>query len=141
MNDFLKSRYNTLFRSVIHRLDESKIFSPRTEYTKEKKNIVYNNAKDLYNKILTIYYIDYKNIQDEKKRMGKKYDPKNLVIKGLKGHRIFEAEEKSESQREETIAKRVKPGRQKEDDSDKFVDIPDMPPLEGHEEEVKERQY
>ena len=53
---------------------------------------------------------------------------------------------KSKSQPEETIAKRVKLRRQKVDDdispleiddSDKFIDIPDKPPLEGDDEKVK----
>ena len=62
-----------------------------------------------------------------------------------------EGEEKSKSQPEETIAERVKLRRQKadrkdltgmlslegNDDSDEFIDIPDMLPLEG-DEEVKE---
>ena len=43
-------------------------------------------------------------------------------------------EEKSKSQREETIAERIKLRRRKADD----VDLSDMPPLEGDEEEVKE---
>ena len=64
-------------------------------------------------------------------------------------------EEKSKSQPEETIAERVKLRRQKvdnkdlfdtsspftdenNDDSDEFIDIQDMPPLESDEEEVKE---
>ena len=76
MNDSLKSRYNTLFKSY-NRLDEFKIFSPQTEHTKEKNNIVYSNAKDLCNKLLTICYIDYKNIPDEEKKGW----VKNMILK------------------------------------------------------------
>ena len=64
-------------------------------------------------------------------------------------------EEKSKSQPEETIAERVKLRRQKvdnkdlfdtsspftdenNDNSDEFIDIQDMPPLESDEEEIKE---
>ena len=110
---------------------------------------MYNNAKNLFNKLLSIYYVDYINIPDEEKeKMGEKYKPSNLLIKG---HRFIELKredkEKRESQPEETIAERVRLRRQKADDyilslkmddSDEFIDIPDMPPLEDGEEEVKE---
>ena len=59
----------------------------------------------------------------------------NLLIKD---QRFNEYEEKSKSQREETIAKRVKLRRQKADDSYQFIDIAIMPLLEGEKEEVKE---
>ena len=74
--------------------------------------------------------------------MNEKYDPKNLFIKGQTFIELKkEDEEKSKSQPEETIAERVKLKRQKEDDkdlldtslpstdddSDEFLDIPDMP--------------
>ena len=63
--------------------------------------------------------------------MGKKYNP--YLLKRF-------IEEKSKSQPKESIAERVKLRRQKADnDSDEFIDIPDMSPLEGHEE-VKERK-
>ena len=116
-----------------------------------KKRTVYNNAKKLYNKLLTIYY-DYNDItNEEKEKMGEKYNPKNLLSKD---QRFIESkkEEKSKSQSEESIAERVKFRRQKahvkdifdtssfssHDASDENNDIPDMPPLEGDEEEVKE---
>ena len=109
-----------------------------------KKGTVYNNAKKLYIKLLSIYYDDYK--MRKKKRLTK-----SLL---LKGQRFIESkkEEKSKSQPEESIAERVKLRRQKaydkdlldmslpctdenNGDSDKFVDTP---PLESDEEEVKE---
>ena len=44
---------------------------------------VYNNAKHLFNKLLSIYYIDYINITDEEKeKMAGKCNPNNLLIKG-----------------------------------------------------------
>ena len=83
--------------------------------------------------------------------MGEKYNPKNLLSKD---QRFIESkkEEKSKSQSEESIAERVKLRRQKayvkdmldtssfssHDGSDENNDIPDMPPLKGDEEEVKE---
>ena len=80
----------------------------------------------------------------KKERMGKKYDPKNLLIKDQRS-----IEEKSKLLPEEAIAEIVTLRRQKAYDeglsdtalleseySDEFIDIPDMPRLEG--EEVKE---
>ena len=111
--------------------------------TKSKKRTVYSNAKKLYSKLLRIYYDDNNDISDEEKeKMGEKYNLKNLL---LMGQRFAESkkEEKSKSQPEETIAERVKLRRQKaddkdlfdmsipstDDDSDEFNDILDMPPL------------
>ena len=114
---------------------------------------MYTNAKKLYLILLSIYYNDYNDTTEkEKERMDKKYDPKNLLING---ERFIESkredEEKSKSQPEETIAERAKFRREKaddkelldtsspstDDDCDEFIDIPDMPPLEGNER-VKE---
>ena len=51
--------------------------------TKKNKKIVYNNARKLCSKLLSIYYNDCNDIADEEKeRMSKKYDSKNLLIKG-----------------------------------------------------------
>ena len=111
--------------------------------TKSKKRTAYSNAKKLYSKLLRIYYDDNNDISDEEKeKMGEKYNLKNLL---LMGQRFAESkkEEKSKSQPEETIAERVKLRRQKaddkdlfdmslpstDDDSDEFNDILDMPPL------------
>ena len=44
---------------------------------------MYNNAKKLCSILISIYYNDYNDITDqEKEKIGKKYDPKNLRIKG-----------------------------------------------------------
>ena len=72
--------------------------------------------------------------------MGEKYNPNHLLIKD---YRFIESkkedDKKSKSQPVETITERVKLRRQKvDDDSDEFIVIPNMPPLEGNEEEVKE---
>ena len=48
-------------------LNEFKKFTPRTVNTREKKKTVYNNVKNLFNKLLSIYYVDYINIPDEEK--------------------------------------------------------------------------
>ena len=93
------------------------------------------------------------NSDEVKEQNGEKFNSKNLV---LKGQRFIELKkkEKSKSQPEETTAERVKLRKQKGDDkdknlfetsshfadndSDKFNDIPDMPPLESAKNEVKE---
>ena len=62
--------------------------------------------------------------------MSENYNPNNIFAKG----QLF-IEKKSKSQPEENIAERVKLRRQKADnDSDEFIDIKGMQPLEGDEE-------
>ena len=151
MRDFLVSRCNNYLTPFEQRLEEFNQFTPQKSKTKVKKKTVSNNTKKLYNKLLSIYYDDYNDITDEEKeKMGEKYNPKNIL---LKGQRFIESkkEEKSKSQPEESIAERVKLRRQKaydkdlfdtssfstDDDFDENNDIPDIPPLEGDEEEVK----
>ena len=126
MDDSLVSRYNNYLAPFKQQSEEFK---------KAKKRTVYNNAKKLHIKLLSIYYDDYNySTDEEKERMCEKYNPKSLH---LKGQRFIE--EKSKSHPEEIIAEEVKLRRQKaDDDSDEFIDIPDMSPLEGDEEEVKE---
>ena len=125
---------------------------------KARKKIVYNNAIKLYNKLISNYLNDYDTTTDEEKeKMVKKYNPNNLFIKG---YRYIESkkedEEKSKWPPEETIAERLKlriqnaddkdlsvtPSLEDDesyDDSDEFVDTPDMPPLED-DETVNERK-
>ena len=68
MDDSLVSRYNNYLALLKQRLEEFKKFIPRKAKTKAKKKIVYNNAKKLYNTLLSIYYNDYNEITDEEKR-------------------------------------------------------------------------
>ena len=82
-------------------------------------------------------------LQKKKKRMCKKYNPKNLLIRGQRF-----IEKKGKLHPEKAIAERVKLRGQKFDDTDltetsslegdndfdEFVDIPDMPPLEVDKE-------
>ena len=95
------------------RLEEFEKFTPRKLKTKAKNRTVYNNVRNIYYKLLSIYYDDYKdNTDEEKEKMGEKYDPKNLLLKVRK---FIESkkEEKIKSLPEETIAERVKLRRQK----------------------------
>ena len=80
---------------------------------------MYNNASELYDKYLEICYDQYMALSEaRKKKLGNKYDPKNVFLKGY-DYRVWleELTDKEES-----------------------TDIPPMPPLplEGDEEEVKE---
>ena len=74
--------YNLSFTTKCNSLSEFRNFASRTEKTKIKKKIVYNNSINLYNTLLTIYFNQYNNIANkEKEDMDKKYDPSNLLIK------------------------------------------------------------
>ena len=81
-------------------------------------------------------------LQMKKGKVGEKYNPTKLL---LKGERFIE--EKSKSHPEESIAERVKLRRQKGYDKELFDTSPstdnydeytDMPALEGDEEEIKQ---
>ena len=64
------SRYNNYFSPFKQRLKEFENFTPRTVKTKENNKIVYNNARELYSKLLSIYYNDYNDITDDEKKDG-----------------------------------------------------------------------
>ena len=87
--------------------------------------------------------------------MDKKCSSSDLLIKGYRFTASKrEVEEKSKSQPEKSIPERVKLKRQKaydkelfstssnftDENNDEFIDIPEMAPLEGDEEEVEERK-
>ena len=72
MDDSFKKKYNRLVL-LYYRLNKFKKFTPQAVKTKTKNNIVYNNALNLYNKLLSIYFNDYNDITNEKrKRDGRK---------------------------------------------------------------------
>ena len=84
MDDSFKKKYNRLVL-LYYRLNKFKKFTPQAVKTKTKNNIVYNNALNLYNKLLSIYFSDYNDITNEKKKeMEEKYEPTNLLIRGYK---------------------------------------------------------
>ena len=104
---------------------------------------------------LNIYYNDYNEIIDEEEEnIVELYNPNNLFIKGQRLLiRRKKMKKKSRSQPEEPVAERVKLRTQKADDkdlfdtsspftddSDEFIDIPDMQPLED-DERVKEGKW
>ena len=86
---------------------------------------VYDNASELYNEYLKIYFDEYKALSDTQKReLGNKYDPIDLFLGTYNYDVWFENEESAETTRK--------------CDKKESVDLSDMPPLEGDEEEVKE---
>ena len=61
------TKYDKLI-SFYHQLNDFRYLAPRTAKTKMKKKIVYKNTTSLYNKLLTIYFNDYKYIINKKKK-------------------------------------------------------------------------
>ena len=81
---------------------------------------MYDNASELYNEYLEIYFNQYMTLSDTKKRtFGKKYDPESLFLEG------HDYSLRSENNEEST-------------DKDESIDFSDMPPQRGDEEEVRE---
>ena len=81
---------------------------------------VYDNALELYNEYLDIYFDEYKALSDAKKgKLGNKYDPINLFLK----HITMMSGLKMKNPLIQ-LQKKVK---------DKSVDLSDMLPLEGDE--------
>ena len=70
MDDSLVSRNNNYLAPFKQRLEEFKKCTPRKLKTKVKKRTVYNNAKKLYSKLLSINYDDYDITDEEKETMG-----------------------------------------------------------------------
>ena len=138
MDDSPELKYNRLPK-FYNQLNEFKKITSQTLNRKEKKKTVHNIANPL-----TIDCNDYINPDKLKEKMSEYYNPSNLHIQG---YRFIESmnkdKEKSKSQPDETVTEKVILRKQKVyddisslevDDSDEFIDIPDMPPLEGDEE-------
>ena len=71
--------------SFYHRLIEFRSVVPQIGETKNKKNTLYKNAVNIYNKLVANCFNEYSSIEDEEnEKMDKKYDPSNLFIKGYK---------------------------------------------------------
>ena len=77
-------------------------------------------SSKLYNSYLETYYDEYNKLSDAKKRkFGDNYDPEILFFKGCDCSVLLETKEEST-------------------DKEEYVDLSNMPPLEGDEDEVKE---
>ena len=108
------------------------------------KNYIFE-SDDKEEEPVTIRKEEQEDREDKlKEKMGEYYNPSNLLIQG---YRFIESmnkdKEKSKSQPDETVAEKVILRKQEVyddisslevDDSDEFIDISDMPPLEGDEE-------
>ena len=78
------ARYDNILILFYQRLREFVKFTPETVKIKAKKDIVYKKARKLYSKLPSIYFNDYNNTTNEQKeKMGEKYSPNNLLIKGI----------------------------------------------------------
>ena len=107
-------------------LDDMNIFSdlkpPKLKHKKEKIK-VFDTDSELYNKFLDKYFDEYYDLEgEEKEELGFKFMPINLNINGNDCNQFYKKISDDDS------------------DSDVFIDISDIPPLEGDEEEVKERK-
>ena len=82
MDDSLVTRYNNYLAAFKQWLNQFAKFTPRTVKTKMKRKIVSNSARKLYYMLLNIYFNDYNNITDErKKRWGKYLILMNYLLK------------------------------------------------------------
>ena len=75
-------RQNTQFYSRFYSdLNKFNNLNPKKESTKEKKVTLYDNASELFNEYLEIYFNEYKALSDaQKKELGNKYDLNNLFL-------------------------------------------------------------
>ena len=80
---------------------------------------MYKNASKLYNEYLEICFNQYITLSDAKKKLSDKYDPEMLFLEGY-DYNVW-----SENKEEST-------------DKEESVDLSDILPLEGDEEEVRE---
>ena len=84
---------------------------------------MFDTDSELYNKFLDKYFDEYYDLEgEEKEELDFKFMPINLNINGNDCNQFY---------------KKISDDHY---DSDVFIDISDIPPLEGDEEEVKERK-
>lgn len=67
MDDSLVSKYNNYLAPFQQQLKEFKKSTLRKLKAKSKERTIYNNAKNLYSKLVSIHYDDYNDIKDEEK--------------------------------------------------------------------------
>ena len=82
----LISKYKILF-SFYNELDNFYSLKSQEESTKERKVTVYDTASEMYNDCVDAYFDQYMAISDnEKSKLGKKYDPINLFLVDTYNH-------------------------------------------------------
>ena len=90
-----------------------------------KKATVNDNALELYNEYLEIYFDEYKAFSNAKKgKSGNKYDPIILFLKTYNYNIWFENQKSTDT-------------TSRKSNKDESVDLSDMSPLEGDEEQIK----
>ena len=118
-----RSKYSFL-HEVLHDLKRFSDLKLRNGNTKNKKIKVFDTSSELYNKFLNKHLEEYYDLEGgEKEDLGFKFMPINLRIKGYDYNEFH---------------KEISDDDFDACDSDEFIDISDMPPLEGDDEEVKE---
>ena len=91
----------------------------------------------MHNVYLETYFGQYMALSDNKKRkLDHKYDSVNLFLETFNCEDWFENKESSDPTRKSD--KEESTDTTRKTDKEEFVDLSDMPPLEGHEEELKE---
>ena len=119
------SKYPILF-SFYSNLNKFNNLNPQKESTKKKNVTVYDNASELHNEYLEIYFYQYKALSyDRKRKLGNKYGPINLFLETYNYNNWFKNEERPDT-------------TSRKSDKEKSLDLSDMLPLEGDEEKVKE---
>ena len=66
--EYLESSHNNCLTLFKQGFKEFEKVTPQTMKTKKSKKVVYKNARELYSKLLSIYYNDYNDIKDEEKK-------------------------------------------------------------------------
>ena len=93
----LESKYPFLL-SFYSDLNKSNDLNPQKESTKEIKVTAHDNASELYNEHLQIYFDQYKTLSDAQKRnLGNKYDPINLFLDTYDYNVWFENEKSTDT--------------------------------------------
>ena len=91
----------------------------------------------MHNVYLETYFGQYMALSDNKKRkLDYKYHPVNLLLETYNCDYWFENKESRDRTR--NTDKEESTDTTRKNDKEKFVDLSDMPPLEGDVEEVKE---
>ena len=87
---------------------------------------MYVTASESYNDLLKTYFDEYYDLSDAgRKKMEHKYKPKSLFLKACNYDLCLENEKSTD--------------KKDLNDKNESVDLSDMPPMEGDEEEIKEK--
>ena len=105
---------------------------------------MYHNAIKIYNTLLCLYFNDYDNITEEgKEKMGESLILIIYLLKviGLLNRRKKMQKKVNHSPKKPLLKEKNLRWQKVDHYFDEAIDIPDMPPLEGDEEEMKEGKW